>query len=152
MLRIDILAVGQLKQGPLHALCKDYQSKINWRLTIHETQSRHKAPKAMQGDEHEKLERLIVSGSFVIAMDERGKEIQSRGFAQHFQNFQNTGTSHIQCIIGGADGLSDALRKRANLLLSFGRQTWPHMLARVMLLEQIYRAQQILAGHPYHRD
>jgi 23S rRNA (pseudouridine1915-N3)-methyltransferase len=85
-------------------------------------------------------------------MDERGKSLPSLKFADKIRDLQNQGRSHIQFIIGGADGLGDDIRKRADLLLSFGAQTWPHMLARVMLLEQIYRCQQILSGHPYHRE
>jgi 23S rRNA (pseudouridine1915-N3)-methyltransferase len=82
----------------------------------------------------------------------RGKTIPSRTFAQKIDDIQNSGISTIQFMIGGADGLSDEIRARAKFLLGFGSQTWPHLLARVMLIEQIYRAQQILAGHPYHRD
>jgi 23S rRNA (pseudouridine1915-N3)-methyltransferase len=85
-------------------------------------------------------------------MDERGASLPSRKFAEKFQNLQNESRSNVQFIIGGADGLNDEIRGRADFLLSFGRQTWPHMLARVMLLEQIYRVQQILKNHPYHRD
>jgi len=85
-------------------------------------------------------------------MDERGQTIKSVAFAEIFQKQMDIGHTHFQFIIGGADGLTQEVRERSNLLLSFGAQTWPHMLARIMLLEQIYRAQQILDGHPYHRE
>ena len=90
--------------------------------------------------------------SIKIALDERGKTLSSRELSGKIQDFQNESASEIQFIIGGANGLSDELRKECNFLLSFGRVTWPHMLARIMLIEQIYRSQQILSGHPYHRD
>ena len=106
----------------------------------------------MHEDECAHLLKNLANDAVIIAMDERGKTLPSREFAQKFQNWQNEGQSHVQFFIGGADGLNDEIRKRAQLLLSFGKQTWPHMLARIMLLEQIYRAQQILKNHPYHRD
>ena len=85
-------------------------------------------------------------------MDEKGKTLSSIEFSKHIEKIQLDSTNGIQFIIGGADGLDDEIRDQARLIMSFGRQTWPHMMARVMLLEQIYRAQQILAGHPYHRE
>ena len=102
--------------------------------------------------EAEKIKKHISEHAFVIVLDEKGNGLRSLDFAKTLENFQHTGETHIQFIIGGADGLTDEIKGRANLLLSFGQQTWPHMLARVMLLEQIYRAQQILNNHPYHRE
>lgn len=102
--------------------------------------------------EQEKILSKIDPAATVIVMDERGKTLSSREFAKELNDLQVGGHSHLQFIIGGADGLNDDIRKKARLLLSFGRATWPHILLRVMLIEQIYRAFQILAGHPYHRD
>ena len=85
-------------------------------------------------------------------MDEKGKNLTSRDFADTFEKWQLNGQSKINIVIGGADGFSKDFKKKADMLLSFGQMTWPHMLARAMLYEQIYRAQQILANHPYHRD
>jgi 23S rRNA (pseudouridine1915-N3)-methyltransferase len=85
-------------------------------------------------------------------MDEHGIGLSSKEFAGKLENLAIQGKSKVQFIIGGADGLPQSVRDRANFILSFGKQTWPHMLARVMLTEQIYRAQQIIAGHPYHRE
>jgi 23S rRNA (pseudouridine1915-N3)-methyltransferase len=86
-------------------------------------------------------------------MDERGKSLTSPAFAAKLQELSSTGQADLQFLIGGADGLNDAIRKRPNsFLMSFGAQTWPHQMVRVMLAEQIYRAQQILLGHPYHRE
>lgn len=152
MLKIDIIAVGKLKKGALFELSQDYISRINWTLKTIEVESKSTEPKAVKLDEARKISEHIENNAFVIVMDEKGNGLRSLDFANTIQNLQDTGESHIQFIIGGADGLTDEIRGRANLLLSFGQQTWPHMLVRAMLLEQIYRAQQILIGHPYHRE
>ena len=152
MKSVDIIAVGRLKKGALFDLFDHYQKQLKWSLRLHEVESKQKNATAVQQDEHEKLFTLIDSQAFVVVMDERGKSLKSLDFAARIKDLQNNGINHIQFVMGGADGLTDAMRQRADLLLSFGAQTWPHMLARIMLIEQIYRAQQILAGHPYHRE
>jgi 23S rRNA (pseudouridine1915-N3)-methyltransferase len=151
-MNIQILACGRLKKGAHFDLFQDYLKRMEWAVSVHEIESRHKDQVKIHADEcRQTLERLH-SGAYIIAMDERGASLPSRKFAEKFQNLQNESRSNVQFIIGGADGLNDEIRGRADFLLSFGRQTWPHMLARVMLLEQIYRVQQILKNHPYHRD
>ena len=153
MLRIDLIVCGKLKKGPLLELCSDYQGRIHsWSLSVYEIESRYNKADDIQQDENRKILEKLDSNAFVIALDERGNGLRSLDFAKTIQNLQDSGENHIQFIIGGADGLLDEVKGRANLLLSFGQQTWPHMLARVMLYEQIYRAQQINSGHPYHRE
>ena len=125
---------------------------MEWNVSVTEIESRHTEQSKIHTDECSQILKSIASDAFVIALDERGKALPSRELASKIQNLQNDGQSKLQFIIGGADGLNDEIRGRADFLLSFGMQTWPHMLARVMLLEQIYRAQQILKNHPYHRD
>ena len=98
------------------------------------------------------MARAIPAGALVVALDERGESLSSRELAGRIGSWRDGGQSDIAFAIGGADGLDPSIRERAGLVLSFGRLTWPHQLARAMLAEQIYRAQQILAGHPYHRD
>ncbi len=100
--------------------------------------------------ENEKLLASIPAKSFVVVCDERGKDLSSREFADKIAVWQERGD--LVFIIGGADGVTDDLRSRADFVLGLGRKTWPHRLLRVMLIEQLYRAQQINAGHPYHRD
>ncbi len=151
MSKIEIIAAGQLKKGPLFELCQEYIKRLTWPLTIITIESKHKDAAQMQADENKKIAGHIRADSYVIAMDERGKSLGSADFAKTIQKIQNN-SQDIQFIIGGASGLSGDIRQRANLILGSGSQTWPHMLARVMLLEQIYRAQQILNGHPYHRE
>lgn len=152
MVRVEVLAVGRLKKSPSFDLFEHYRKQLKFAFTLHEVESKYKDPKTVNQDENQRLLSLIDPQAFVVVLDERGNGLRSLDFAKVFQNLQNSGENHIQFVIGGSDGLNDTVRGRANLLLSFGQQTWPHMLARIMLIEQIYRAQQILAGHPYHRE
>lgn len=135
-----------MKGDALAPAWDNYAKRLQWKLILHELEGKSTP------DEHDKLLSKINPQAALIILDEKGKTLPSRTFAQKIDEIQNSGISTIQFVIGGADGLSDEIRTRATLLLSFGTQTWPHLLARVMLIEQIYRAQQILAGHPYHRD
>jgi len=146
MLSIDVIAPGRMKQSPFAELWRDYESRLKWNITLHELDT-----KSIQDEEKQILARLSPS-SKKIMLDEKGKSIASSQFAGKIQTWMNEGSSHIQFIIGGADGLTETVKKNADLMLGFGIQTWPHMLVRVMLIEQIYRSEQILAGHPYHRD
>lgn len=143
---IDIIAIGKLKNDPLLEVFEDYRKRLQWKLSLVELEGKN------QADEISKIEEKLDPRAGLIIMDERGQNLGSRDFAAKIDDFQNKGASTLQFVIGGADGLSDDIRKKAALMLSFGKLTWPHKLARVMLIEQIYRAQQILAGHPYHRD
>ncbi|MBB6254707.1 rRNA large subunit m3Psi methyltransferase RlmH [Nitrospirillum iridis] len=86
-----------------------------------------------------------------MALDERGKALPSEAFARQVGAWRDGGVADLAFVIGGADGLAEEVRRRASLLIAFGPMTWPHMMVRGMLAEQLYRAQQILAGHPYHR-
>lgn len=152
MKRVEIIAPGKIRKTPYEALFELYAKRLHWPLTCHEIESKHTKAEAIRADEWERIEAKLSSDAFIVALDERGKSMKSLEFASLFEKLQTEGRSHIQFIMGGADGLGDHLRGKAHLVLSFGVQTWPHMLARIMLLEQIYRAQQILAGHPYHRE
>lgn len=152
MLHFEILAIGKLKNGPLHALAESYREKIAWPLVIHEIESRYTDPRTVQADEERRILDRLAPHAFIVVLDERGHGLRSLDFAKTIGRLENEGEDHIQFILGGAEGLTEPVRARASLLLSFGQQTWPHMLARVMLLEQLYRARQILAGHPYHRE
>ncbi len=152
MLQINLIAVGKLKKGPLHDLKEEYIKRIQWPVKIIEIESKISNPVSMNEEENKKLLDTISPTSFLIILDENGKSLKSTEFSKKIESLQDQGQSLIEFIIGGADGLSDEIKKRANLMISFGRQTWPHMMVRVMLLEQIYRAQQIKAGHPYHRE
>lgn len=146
MLRIEILAAARLKKGPFADLRDEYLKRMAWPLTITEIEGKNAA------EEQSRLIEKIRPGATLIALDEKGRVFTSREFATRLSSLSTQGQTDVQFLIGGADGLNDDIRKRAQFLLAFGPQTWPHMMVRVMLLEQIYRAQQIIAGHPYHRD
>lgn len=106
----------------------------------------------MQAREAELILAALAPSARLVALDERGLAWTSRDFADRLAQWRDQGTATLAFAIGGADGLGRAVIERADAVLSLGAMTWPHLLARGMLLEQLYRAQQILAGHPYHRD
>jgi 23S rRNA (pseudouridine1915-N3)-methyltransferase len=117
-----------------------YQKRLNWPFQITELpESGGKSP-------------ALPAGSRTVALDETGEAMTSLAFAGLLESMRNEGVREVRFLIGGADGLSDAERSGAHSIISFGRATWPHMLARAMLVEQIYRAASIIAGHPYHRE
>lgn len=144
---IKIIAIGRERSGPIRELCDEYLKRLNWKISVEEYVARKGATAA---EETGLLLKNIRDSWTVVALDPRGETLSSEDFAKKIGKWQMTGQT-LALVIGGADGFDESMRKRANFLLSFGKQTWPHMLVRVMLLEQVYRAQQILAGHPYHR-
>jgi 23S rRNA (pseudouridine1915-N3)-methyltransferase len=149
-MRLVVICIGRLKQGPERELAERYGErfddigrKLGFRgLDIHdiaESRARAAASSAMP-DKH-----------VLVALDERGKSIDSASFAKQLGRWRDEGIANTVFVIGGADGLSPELQRKASLRIGFGSATWPHQMVRVMLLEQIYRAATILAGHPYHR-
>ena len=152
-MRLLILAVGRLKAGPLADLQSHYADRITWPLDIREVEERRALPaperKAREG---ELLLAALPDESVLVALDERGKALSSPAFAERLARWREEGVKTLAFAIGGADGLAPAILKRAALTLALGPMTWPHQMVRGLLLEQLYRAQQILAGHPYHRE
>ena len=143
---VTVYAIGKLKRGPETELVTRYQTRLKrLKTTLREFPERE--PKAREGAD---LLAALPGSSFVIALDERGEDMTSPDFARLLGERLDQGQS-LSFIIGGADGLSDDVRERADRLIRFGRLTWPHQLVRGLLLEQIYRAETILLGHPYHR-
>lgn len=120
---------------------------------IVELEEKRKLPPAeLKNREAELTLAAMPAGARLIALDERGAAWSSRELADRLAGWRDGGAGALAFAIGGADGLGAAVTERADALLSLGSMTWPHFLVRGMLLEQLYRAQQILAGHPYHRD
>lgn len=151
-MQIEILAIGRARAGPERELYQTYADRIRWPLALRELEEKRRLPPTeMTAREGALLLDALPRDGAVVALDETGKDISSERFAMQMGRWRDDGRTTVAFIIGGADGLADEVRRRADLLLSLGRQTWPHMLVRAMLAEQIYRAQQILAGHPYHR-
>lgn len=145
MQSIEILAIERIRRGPLLDLYKEYEKRLTVPCVLHEIDGGN-ATKKLQA-----LKSKIKPDHSLICLDERGKSYDSMAFANWISEKSKMTTPKFQFVIGGADGLGEEIRAKADLLLSFGKQTWPHKLARIMLIEQIYRTQQILAGHPYHR-
>lgn len=155
-MRVTICAIGRLRAGPELDLIKDYLQRFDRtgrNLGLGPAQIIELEDKKGGGSAAEAvlLERAIPKGAKVCTMDERGKVMTSPDFASLMGNWRDQGTSDLAFIIGGADGLTKELRAQADTSLSFGKMVWPHMLARVMLTEQLYRAASILSGSPYHR-
>jgi 23S rRNA (pseudouridine1915-N3)-methyltransferase len=154
-MRVTIAAIGRLKRGPELALIDDYLDRFTKSgrqlglgpASVVDMDAR----KGGMAAEAELLLAKIPDGAVVVALDERGKLLTSPQFAQALGDWRDAGRRDCVCLIGGADGLDPALRDRADLVISFGKMVWPHMLARVMLAEQLYRAASILVGSPYHR-
>ena len=157
MTKLHILAVGRLRKGPELSLVSDYLDRAekagrNLGLSVGPViEVEDKRGGGMAG-EAEVLRKAVPKSAVLCVLDERGKLLDSRAFAGKIESYRDQGVSDIVFIIGGADGIDPSLRAEADMALSLGKMVWPHMLARVMLSEQIYRAVSILAGSPYHRD
>lgn len=155
-MKIQICAVGRLRKGPELELIKTYLTRFDQTgralglgpATVIEIDERKGGGPA---GEAQLLQGAWPKGATTCALDERGAVLSSPDFAKKLASWRDQGRQNLSFVIGGADGLSPDLRDQADQLLSFGKMVWPHMLARVMLCEQLYRAASILAGKPYHR-
>lgn len=153
-MQILISAIGKMKKkSPQEALMHEYIQKTRWPITVKEQEEKRTLEgEALKVAESELLLASVPAGSKIIALDEGGQTLSSREFSSVIREWQDGGIGTIAFLIGGANGHADILKKQADLKLSFGRMTLPHMLARVVLAEQIYRAKSIIDNHPYHRD
>jgi 23S rRNA (pseudouridine1915-N3)-methyltransferase len=155
-MKLHLCAVGRLRAGPERALIDDYTQRLERTgrplglgpVAEHEVEDKRGGGMAAEGL---LLARAIPDGAALCVLDERGKTLSSPELADVLAGWRDGGRQDAGFVIGGADGVDPALRTRADLVLSFGRMVWPHMLVRVMLAEQLYRAATILAGSPYHR-
>jgi 23S rRNA (pseudouridine1915-N3)-methyltransferase len=155
-MRLHLCAVGRLRAGPERDLIDDYLGRLGRTgrplglgpASEHEVEDRKGGGPAAEAA---LLSRVIPEGAAVCVLDERGKALSSPEFAQLLASWRDAGRQDAAFVIGGADGVDPVLRAQADLVISLGRMVWPHMLVRVMLAEQLYRAATILAGSPYHR-
>ena len=145
-MKIQIIAVGVLKNGSEKDLLEQYSKRLTYKLKIIEIDSRQDKQASASA-----YLKFISDKDIVIVLDETGENLSSRAFAQKIGMFSQTGKT-INFIIGGANGIPEEIKQLAAFSLSFGKLTWPHLLVRALLVEQLYRAQQILGNHPYHRD
>ena len=155
-MRVHLLAVGRLRAGPERDLVDDYKTRFDRTgrplglgpLTEVEVEDKKSLGLAAESD---LLARAIPAGALLVVLDERGALLTSPEFAAQLGRWRDAGRQDLALVIGGADGIDPALRGKADLALSFGKMVWPHLLVRVMLTEQLYRAATILGGGPYHR-
>ena len=146
-MKVSIIAIGKCKKNsPEAAIINEYTKRSNWQLTVKEKDNSN------QKDEADFLISSIPHNAKIIVLDERGANLKSTELASKIADWQLNGVSEICFLIGGADGHLQSTRDKADLILSFGKLTLPHMLMRAVLAEQIYRIQTIIAGHPYHRE
>jgi 23S rRNA (pseudouridine1915-N3)-methyltransferase len=145
-MKVQIIAIGKCRRGsPEFMLIEEYKKRLPWTLSVKEHDN------ATQNEEARFLLESLPKDAKVVVLDERGVNMSSPELAEKVGDWMLNGCSEICFLIGGADGHLPQTRQRADLVLSFGKLTLPHMLMRAVLAEQIYRIQTILAGHPYHR-
>ena len=155
-MRLHICAAGRLRAGPEKSLIDDYLTRFDRTgralglgpARVVEIEDKKNAGMAAEAA---LLRKALPKGAVICTLDERGQVISSPDFADKLAGWRDSGRQDLALIIGGADGIDPSLRAEADFSISFGKMVWPHMLVRVMLAEQIYRAATILAGSPYHR-
>jgi 23S rRNA (pseudouridine1915-N3)-methyltransferase len=136
---LHVIARGKIGRSPEAELVERYAKRINWPLRLTELPERGG-----------RLPEPLVPQRTVL-LDERGRQLGSEEFAEILRDWRDNGIREARFMLGAADGHAPREREAADLLLAFGKATWPHLLARAMLLEQLFRATSLLAGHPYHR-
>lgn len=156
-MRLKVFWVGKTRNASIRALCEEYLERARHLVPCEIVEIRDLSKgrglrglqlKAAEGAE---IEKHLTPDSRIVVLDERGSEFSSPDFAKWFQREQNSGTRGINFIIGGPEGISEALLRRAYLSLSLGKMTWTHEMSRVLLLEQIYRAFSVLRNIPYQK-
>ncbi|WP_340148919.1 23S rRNA (pseudouridine(1915)-N(3))-methyltransferase RlmH [uncultured Sneathiella sp.] len=151
-MRLVVASVGRFRGGPLQEMYADYAGRLPWPIELREVEEK----KPLKGEkrkarEAELLISAVADGATLIALDEKGKSMTSPEFAKMLGQYADEGIQNLAFLIGGADGHSRATLDKADQLLSLGPMTWPHLMVRGLLAEQLYRASSILSNHPYHR-
>ena len=149
-MKLSIAAVGHGKSAPDHQLAMNWFGKLPYKGQFIEVVSKTPAGADRQKDEGTKLLSAMPKSAFLVALDPYGKDTSSEELAKLIETQRDQGIRDAVFAIGGADGHDPSLLERADKKIAFGRQTWPHMLFRAMLAEQLYRAEMILINHPYH--
>ena len=151
-MKLTIAAIGKARRDPTATLYESYIKRIPWPVILRELEARGKFPadEALRR-EGDLLQKSLPPEAKLVALDARGEALGTEDFAATLAAWQDDGVRDVAFLIGGAEGLSPALCRRADLVLSFGPMIWPHLLARAMLAEQLYRAHCIMTNHPYHR-
>jgi 23S rRNA (pseudouridine1915-N3)-methyltransferase len=147
---MHLIAIGRLRDGPEFELFERYNTRLRPRLTVIELPEERGTPAMVKRQEAAALLTVLPKDTFLVALDLGGQMWDSEAFAGRLGQWAGR-SRRISFLIGGAEGLDASVISRADQVLSLGAMTWPHFLARAMLAEQLYRAQAILQGHPYHR-
>ena len=148
---MHLIAIGRLRGGPEWELFERYNTRLRPRITVIELPQERGSALVIKRKEAAGLLDAVPKQGFIVALDLGGEALASQAFAQHLGQW--SGLARAVCfLIGGAEGLDVSVLRHADYTLSLGAMTWPHFLVRAMLAEQLYRAQSILRGHPYHRD
>jgi 23S rRNA (pseudouridine1915-N3)-methyltransferase len=154
-MKLEILAIGRAKPSPESDLVKSWLSRLPYGGTLHAFESNLPSGQKRQADESGKiaewLDKHAPSHHRLVCLDPQGKDTSSEALAELIGQWRDEGVMQCFFAIGGADGHHPDFRNRADRLVAFGQATWPHMLCRAMLAEQLYRAEMILKNHPYHR-
>ena len=151
-MKLHLIACGRMKAGPEKTVFEHYAGRLNPALTVREVEEKKRLEGAeLKAREADLLLAAVPEGAVIVALDERGRDLSSPEFAAKIGSWRDEGRRDLALLIGGADGLDGSVRKRADLVLNLGKLTWPHMLVRGLIAEQLFRAQCILSGHPYHR-
>lgn len=142
-MHISLAVIGKLRDPALKSLYEEYYKRLEWKLTLYEYEGKSSLSQ---------LSQCVARTPYIIALDEQGENLKSQEFSHLLETIQLHHQGKVFFVIGGAEGLPQDIKTRAQKTISFGKLTWPHLLVRVLLMEQLYRAQQILKGHPYHRE
>ncbi|MBX9621748.1 MAG: 23S rRNA (pseudouridine(1915)-N(3))-methyltransferase RlmH [Alphaproteobacteria bacterium] len=142
-MHISLAVIGKLRDPALKALYEEYHKRLEWKLALYEYEGK---------SAFSQLSPSVARASYLIALDQQGENLKSEEFALLLESIQLHHQGKVTFVIGAAEGLPQDIKTKANKIISFGKLTWPHLLVRVLLMEQLYRAQQILKGHPYHRE
>ena len=150
-MKLCIIAIGKGRDSPENLLARSWLSRLHPSGQIIEIESKLSSGLKRTEDEGLRILRAIPKGAALGGMDPIGKDHSSEDFAELIAQWRNQSFGSAYFVIGGADGQANIVRQNAHKIIAFGRATWPHMLFRAMLAEQLYRASAIISGHPYHR-
>ncbi|MBP02056.1 MAG: 23S rRNA (pseudouridine(1915)-N(3))-methyltransferase RlmH [Rhodospirillaceae bacterium] len=151
-MEITIGAIGKMRDGPEQDLVDKYLKRISWSVRVREVvNSGSRLAGTSYKSDNNQLVSMVPNNSKLLCLDSRGRNFTSEQFADLLGSWRDDGQRNVTFLIGGADGLPKDVLDKAELTLSFGSATWPHLLCRVMLIEQLYRAHCIYQNHPYHK-
>lgn len=154
-MKISIISIGKFENSPHKQVFETYIKRLKWKVELKELDLKNSqnlsVGKTKEGEGGLILKALKPSSKLIV-LDEEGKQFSSMSFSKMISDFGVSGNSDLSFVIGGSDGLSEEVLNKASLKISFGKMTFPHLMVRAILAEQLYRAQSIIAGHPYHRE